>query len=228
MITAIAIDDEPLALKVIEGLCIRSGEVNLIKSFTSQEEALHYLSNYPVDLLFLDIQMPAKDGISFYKELLIKPPVIFTTAFSQYAAEGFNIDAIDYLLKPISFERFEQSIKKIKRAVNQKAGEQESVFYLRADHQLHKIQTSEILFIQSDDDYIRIHFKEGRPKLFRLTLKDIQSKLPSEQFLRIHRSYLIAIDKVDKLGGKSLFIKETELPIGANYEAEIKKLKEKL
>ncbi|HRH12537.1 MAG TPA: response regulator, partial [Bacteroidia bacterium] len=117
MIKAIAIDDEPLALKVIEGLCVRSKEVELIKSFTSQDEALKFLKEFPVDLLFLDIQMPNKNGMSFYKELEVKPPVIFTTAFSQYAVEGFDVEAVDYLLKPISFDRFSKSIHKIKRSL---------------------------------------------------------------------------------------------------------------
>lgn len=227
MIKAIAIDDEPLALKVIEGLCIRSKEVELVKSFTSQDEALKFLKEFPVDLLFLDIQMPNKNGISFYKELEIKPPVIFTTAFSQYAVEGFDVEAMDYLLKPISYDRFAKSIEKIKRSLAKTKSEND-FFHLRADQQLHKIFYNEILYVQSDDDYIRLFFKEGRPKLFRMTLKEIQTKLPSEQFVRIHRSYLIATNKIDKWGNKSLFIGETEIPIGSNYETEIKYLKERL
>jgi len=227
MIKAIAIDDEPLALKVIEGLCIRSKEVELIKSFTSQDEALKFLKEFPVDLLFLDIQMPNKNGVSFYKELEIKPPVIFTTAFSQYAVEGFDVEAVDYLLKPISFDRFAKSIEKIKRSLTKVKSENE-YFHLRADQQMHKIFYNEILYVQSDDDYIRLFFKEGRPKLFRMTLKEIQAKLPSDQFIRIHRSFLVAKNKIDKWGNKALFIGETEIPIGSNYETEIKNLKEKL
>lgn len=227
MIKAIAIDDEPLALKVIEGLCIRSKEVELIRSFTSQEEALKFLKEFPVDLLFLDIQMPNKNGLSFYKELEIKPPAIFTTAFSQYAVEGFDVEAVDYLLKPISFDRFAKSIEKIKRTFTTQKSEND-FFHLRADQQLHKIFFNEILYVQSDDDYIRIFFKSVKPKLFRMTLKEIQMKLPAGQFLRIHRSYLVAKSEISKWGNRSLFIGETEMPIGSNYEAEIKKLKETL
>lgn len=227
MIKAIAIDDEPLALKVIEGLCVRSKEVELIKSFTSQDEALKFLKEFPVDLLFLDIQMPNKNGMRFYKEIEVKPPVIFTTAFSQYAVEGFDVEAVDYLLKPISFDRFSQSIEKIKRSFTTTKNEND-FFHLRADQQLHKIFYSEILYVQSDDDYIRLFFKEGRPKLFRMTLKEIQGKLPTDKFIRVHRSYVVATNKIDRWGNKSLFIGETEIPIGSNYETEIKILKEKL
>jgi DNA-binding LytR/AlgR family response regulator len=227
MIKAIAIDDEPLALKVIEGLCVRSKEVELIKSFTSQDEALKFLKEFPVDLLFLDIQMPNKNGMSFYKEIEVKPPVIFTTAFSQYAVEGFDVEAVDYLLKPISFDRFSKSIHKIKRSLTKTKSEND-FFHLRADQQLHKIFYKEILYVQSDDDYIRLFFKEGRPKLFRMTLKEIQGKLPTDQFIRVHRSYVVATNKIDRWGNKSIFIGETEIPIGSNYETEIKNLKEKL
>ncbi|MBK9284485.1 MAG: response regulator [Sphingobacteriaceae bacterium] len=120
MIKAIAIDDEPLALKVIQGLSNRSGAVDLIETFTNQQKAKEFLFSQPVDLLFLDIQMPAQNGISFYKSLNIQIPVIFTTAYSNYAIDGFNLDAVDYLLKPISQERFDESLKKVKRTLTSK------------------------------------------------------------------------------------------------------------
>jgi two-component SAPR family response regulator len=117
LIKAIAIDDEPLALKIVESFCGKLEDVELMKTFTSQEQALSYMENYPVDLLFLDIQMPAKDGITFYKHLEHKPPVIFTTAYGSYAVEGFNVAAVDYLVKPFSFERFEKACDKARKTL---------------------------------------------------------------------------------------------------------------
>ena len=223
MIKAIAIDDEPLALKIVESFCARLKDVELVKTFTSQDQALNYLENYPVDLLFLDIQMPARDGISFYKHLERKPPVIFTTAYDTYAVEGFNVEAVDYIVKPYSFERFSKACDKARKILHlPKSGSEEGILFLRADYQLHKIKLSDILFIQSDDDYIRIFFPAAKSKIFRFTLKEIAAKLPEKEFVRVHRSYVVRIDKIERIGNKTVYVQNHEIPMGANYEQELK------
>jgi DNA-binding LytR/AlgR family response regulator len=223
LIKAIAIDDEPLALKIVESFCGKTEGISLLKTFTSQEEANRYLENYPVDLIFLDIQMPNEDGISFYRKVKQNTAVIFTTAYDSYAAEGFNVNAIDYLVKPYSFERFDRACAKARKVLQLPSLNEEDHLFLRADYQLHKIKLSDILFIQSDDDYIRIFFSNAKSKIFRFTLKDIISKLPERDFVRAHRSYVIRTDKIEKIGNKTVYVQNHELPLGSNYEEDLKR-----
>jgi DNA-binding LytR/AlgR family response regulator len=175
--------------------------------------------------------MPASDGVTFYKSLKDLPagkagkiPVIFTTAYSEYAVEGFNVDAIDYLVKPYSHERFTKAVEKADRFIKTPSSTEEGFLFLRADYQLHKIRLADVLYIQSDDDYIRVFFTNSKPKLFRFTLKEIIGKLPANSFARIHRSYVVQVKYIDKIGSKAVFMQEHELPLGASYEEEVKKL----
>ena len=145
MIQAIALDDEPLALDIIDFFCSKTEIITLQKTFTSQSETLKYLDNYPVDLLFLDINMPAKNGIDFYKMLKNNPMVIFTTAYSEYAVEGFNVNAIDYLLKPFSEDRFLVAIEKAKNVLDFKKEQSiQTHFTVRADYKLHRIAFEDV------------------------------------------------------------------------------------
>ena len=165
MIKAIALDDEPLALTILEHLCTKNQHITLEKVFTNQEDAIKYLNKYPVDLLFLDIQMPEKDGITLYQNLENKPLVVFTTAFDHYAVQGFNLEALDYLLKPISYERFEQTINKVIKYRGIATQDQNEAFILiRADYKLNKIMLQDISYIEGLDDYIQIYLK-NKPKL---------------------------------------------------------------
>ena len=179
MIKAIAIDDEPLALTIIEHLCAKNEDITLERTFTSQQDALLYLEKFPVDLLFLDIQMPEQDGVSFYKTLKSKPFVVFTTAFDHYAVEGFNVNAVDYLLKPIAYERFEKAIEKVKKIKLAFTPTNEDTYLLiRADYKLNKIYFKDILYIEGLDDYIQIHI-EGRTKIVaRMSMKTIMEQYP--------------------------------------------------
>lgn len=220
MIKAIAIDDEPLALKIISNFCEQSSDIQLEKTFTSQTEALKYIKKFPVDLLFLDIQMPKKDGISFYKNIDQNLPVIFTTAFQEYAVEGFNLNAVDYLVKPFTFERFEEAVKK---AVLRRPLFQQDFLMIRADYKLHKINHDEILFIEALDDYIKIHLKNDSAITARQSLKNIQEILPSSQFIRVHRSFLISLKEIGQIGGKSVKIRGFVIPVGNKYKDEILK-----
>ncbi|MBA5793708.1 response regulator transcription factor [Flavobacterium sp. xlx-214] len=222
MIKAIALDDEPLALTILEHLCLKNEDITLEKTFTSPQDALHYLEAYPVDLLFLDIQMPDKDGVSFFKSLINKPLVIFTTAFDHYAVEGFNVNAVDYLLKPIAYERFEQAIEKVKNIKQIGNNSLDDAYILiRADYKLNKIYLKDIQFIEGLDDYIQIHIA-GKPKIVaRMSMKNIVEQLPKNDFLRIHRSFIVPIQKISSIQSKSVFINELEFPIGDTYKNDV-------
>lgn len=222
MIKAIALDDEPLALTILDHLCAKNEHISLEKVYTNQEDAVKYLNNFPVDLLFLDIQMPEKDGINFYKDLKSKPLVIFTTAFDHYAIQGFDLEAIDYLLKPISYDRFEQAINKVLKYKGMSLNQQNEAFILiRADYKLNKILLNDISYIEGLDDYIQIYLK-NKPKIVaRMSMKNILEQLPENDFLRIHRSYIIPKDEIMSVQSKFVFTANKEFPIGETYKSII-------
>lgn len=222
MIKAIALDDEPLALQVIEAFCARVGYIQLEKTFTSTSEAHKYLRKQPVDLIFLDIQMPQQNGMEFYAALEQQTLVIFTTAYSEYAVEGFNVNATDYLLKPFSFDRFEQAAEKARRVIearNPGSGAEQYLF-IRADYSLNKIPMADILFIEGLDDYLKIHIKNQKTIVARMTMKAILEKLPVSEFMRVHRSFIVPLSKIEKVRSKTVYIGNEEIPLSASYEAE--------
>lgn len=225
MIKAIAIDDEPLALKVISHFCAQVDYIELCKTFTKTDEALAYLENNEIDLLFLDIQMPGKNGLDFYRMLKPETMVIFTTAYSEYAVEGFNVNAIDYLLKPFSAERFIAATDKASKEyrVRREQKSADNYLMLRADYKLHRIGFDDILLIEGLDDYIRVHLK-GKPAITaRLSMKAILERLPQPEFLRVHRSYIIPMSKVRSLYNKTIQIEDFVIPVGDTYKDAVAK-----
>ncbi len=218
MIHCIALDDEPLALQVIVQYCSKISYLQLDKVFTNPDEAKDYLKNNKVDLLFLDIQMPDINGVQFYKSLTTKPPVIFTTAFKDYAVDGFNVDAIDYLLKPFEYDRFLKAIYKAKEYIEFLASQdlQMSSIYVKVNYEMMKINLKDIDLIEALDDYIKIHIKPY-PVLTLMTLKGVLEKLPENLFLRIHRSYIIPLHKVEKFSKNKVQVVGKEIPIGSSY-----------
>lgn len=221
MIKAIAIDDELPALKVIENFSGKVDFIQLEKTFVRPGEALQYLNEDPVDLLFLDINMPSLSGIDFYKAVRMDTLAIFTTAYSEYAVEGFNLNAVDYLLKPFTFDRFFQAITKAKEIIDRRrpAAPQEFLF-LRVDYSLVKIAIADILFVEGMDDYLRIHLQSRPPLLVRMTMKAILSQLPASHFLRVHRSYIVALGSILNIRNKTIYLEGREIPIGVSYEKE--------
>lgn len=219
MMKAIALDDEPLALEVLQNFCDGMESVTLQKTFTRSEEAFKYLKKYPVDLLFLDINMPSISGLDFYKKLPHKTMVIFTTAYSEYAVEGFTLSATDYLLKPFSFARFQQAIEKafLQWKLQNQIPEQQYLF-IRADYSLIKILFSDILFIEGLDDYLKIHIQNQKTIVARMTLKALLQKLPVTEFVRVHRSFIVPISKIEKVRNKIIYINQEEIPVSASYE----------
>jgi DNA-binding LytR/AlgR family response regulator len=220
MMRAIAIDDEPPALKVIEKFCSQVPSVDLQGSFTRPGEALRHLQKSPADLLFLDIRMPSVSGIDFYKSLEQNILVIFTTAYSEYAVEGFNVNAVDYLLKPYTFDRFQQAVNKARDQYRLLNGDDGAPGYLmiRADYSLTRINTADILFIEGLDDYLKIHLSGRKPLITRMTMKAMQEKLPEPAFIRVHRSYIVPFRKIETVRNKTILIAGTDIPIGSSYE----------
>jgi DNA-binding LytR/AlgR family response regulator len=219
MIKAIGIDDEPLGLKVIENFCSRVDFIALEKTFTKPTEALKHIRKFPVDLLFLDIQMPSLSGIDLYKAVQQDTMVIFTTAHSAYAVESYNLSAIDYLLKPFTFERFLQAVNKAKEYHNYlHRSEQAQHLFIRADYSLIKISLPDILYIEGLDDYIKIHVQNQKPVVARMTMKAILEKLPEKEFIRIHRSFIVPVNRIENVRNKIVAVAGQEIPIGGSYE----------
>lgn len=221
MIHAIAIDDEPLALSVIENFCNKTEGIELQKTFTGPNEAVRYLDEFPIDLVFLDINMPGLNGIELIKKTTQNTLVIFTTAYSEYAVESYNLNAIDYLLKPFTYDRFRQSVKKAieYREAIEKNKPSHSIF-VRADYSLLKIDLMDILYIEGLDDYLRIYTTRHKPIVTRMTMKSILEKLPDDQFIRIHRSYIIPLQKIESIRNKVVIVGGKSISIGQSYESD--------
>lgn len=224
MIKAIALDDEPPALSVIRSFCQSTGYIELVKTFTSSGEATRYLAGFAVDLVFLDVNMPAISGLDFKKQIDPKTMVIFTTAYSEYALEGFNLNAVDYLLKPFTQERFLQAAEKAKayyRVLHQNPAQKPAHIMLRADYSLVKVQLDDIVFIEGLDDYLKIHLTGQAPLVVRMTMKAIAEKLPQTDFIRVHRSYIVPLAKIEGVRSKTVYIGNEEIPIGASFEDKL-------
>ena len=225
MIKAIALDDEPLALEIISHFSKSIDFIHLEKTFTKQNEAMKYLRNYPVDLIFLDINMPQKNGIDFFKSLNADPILIFTTAYSECAVEGFNINATDYLLKPFSEERFVQAAMKARNEFEfRKNRSVQTHLMIRADYKLYRIEFDSILFIEGLDDYIQIHQTNGSKIVARYSMKSILAKLPDQKFIRIHRSYIVSTNYIKSIQNKTVTLNDFVLPIGDTYRDDVLKI----
>lgn len=223
MMRAIAIDDEPLALTVIQSLCDKSGDVHLERTFTQPNEALLYLQEYPADLVFCDIQMPSMTGINLVKSLPKHVMVIFTTAFSEFAAVSYELNAIDYLLKPINLKRFSQAIEKAKEYfeyVHKKGQQAGQYIFVRADFSLAKIPLADIQYIEGLADYLKIYINNRKTIVARMTMKDMMEKLPAADFIRVHRSFILPFKKIETVRGATIFIGDKAFPVGKTYHAD--------
>ncbi len=228
----IIVDDEPLALEVLETYVEKIPDLRLIAQCSSALEANEVLHKKEVDLVFLDIQMPQITGIEFVRSLHDPPMVIFTTAFSDYALEGFDLGAVDYLLKPISFERFMKAVNKAREQYDLRRHEHfgsdtDEHFFVKADKKLVKVRFNDILYIEGLKDYVIIRLEEGRVITLQ-TMKSLEDKLPQGKFRRIHRSYIVSMDKIHAVVGNMVEVTEKgqakHLPIGKNYRDELLEL----
>lgn len=220
MIHAVAIDDEPLALKVIETLCAKNEHIHLQRSFTQPGEALRYLRKFPTDLVFCDIQMPSMTGISLVRSLQQNTMVIFTTAFSEHAVVSYELNAVDYLLKPINQKRFTTAISKAKEYFENIYKKEQGIatsIFVRADFSLVKIPVADILYVEGLADYLKIHIRNRKAITARMPMKEMIGKLPSAEFIRIHRSFIVLFNKIEAVRGTSLLIGGMTFPIGRTY-----------
>lgn len=221
MIRAIALDDEILALRIIENYAEKIENLTLEKVFNKQSDAQKYLNKFPVDLIFLDIEMPAKNGLDFYKNISQNTKVIFTTAYSEYAVDAFSVNAVDYLLKPFSFERFKTAVEKVKD--NSETHEAKHLS-IRADYKLYKINFDDIQLIEGLDDYIQIHLKDSIKITARSSMKNILEKLSEKDFIRVHRSYIVPVNDIKTIVNKNIHIAEFIIPIGETYKDDVMKI----
>ena len=235
MINAIIVDDEPLAQDVLETYIDKIPEINLLSKCNNAIEANEMLKKEDVDLMFLDIQMPQLTGIDFLKTLSKPPIVIFTTAYPNYAIEGFELNALDYLLKPISLDRFMKAVNKAIEQIELQRKDSNSgpassqqdgpdFIFVKADKKLIKINYADIIYIEGLKDYVIIRMNTQRVITLQ-TMKSLEEKLPQNHFKRIHRSYIVNIDKIDAVVGNMIEVQEKNqtkhLPIGKNYREEL-------
>lgn len=233
-INCLAVDDEPPALQIIEKYVTSISALQLTATCSNAVDALAILQNNQIDLLFLDIQMPYILGTDFMRTLSNPPKVIFTTAFRKYAIDGFELDAVDYLLKPISFQRFIKAVNKVMR-LNITSAEDNKEFplavqdnsddafiYLRADRKNIKILLGEILFIESLKDYIKVITKD-KTIIAKQSISALEETLPADRFLRVHRSFIVSINKIDSFNHELMQINKYEIPISRSYRHEVEK-----
>lgn len=223
MIRCVAIDDEFLALEVIENYVERLPFLELAGTFTNALEALPLLADEPVDLLFLDIEMPDINGLAFLKTLKKAPLVIFTTAYSQFAPEGFEVDAVDYLIKPIPFDRFLKGVQKAQQRFQPSATTiQPDHLFIKSDYKTLRVALSEVLYIEGMKDYVCIH-ATGQSINTLLSITALLEKLPASGFVRVHRSFVIALDKINSIERNTILIGAIKIPIGDQYRDELMK-----
>lgn len=235
MINCIAVDDEPLALDLIEDFIAKIPFLILMKKCYNAYDALEILNSERVDLIFLDIQMPEISGIQLAKSLSNNPMIIFTTAYTNYAVDGFNLNAIDYLVKPFSFDRFFTAVNKAYKLFNldtKNTNETKPIIeenintdymFVKADSSTVRINFNEILYIEGLKDYIII-FTTNKKILTLQTMKGMETKLPANLFARVHRSYIVAISKIDSIQRNRIVIGEKWIPIGGSYKDSFNEL----
>lgn len=221
MIKCIIVDDEPLAQEVLERYIVQTDSLQLIKKCGNAFEAHDILQKEEIDLIFMDIKMPVVNGIDFIKSLRYSPAVIFTTAYSDYAVESYSIEAIDYLLKPITHDRFLKSIARFRKQIASAQPEQKNHIYIKVSGSLIKIPYREILFVQSMKDYLKV-FTTTEKHLTHLTMKALMDLLPSDTFIRVHRSFIVHALHITSIGKKEIEINGFKIPIGDNYREKIK------
>ncbi|MVN23057.1 LytR/AlgR family response regulator transcription factor [Mucilaginibacter arboris] len=228
MIKCIAIDDEPLALQLISSYIGKFPLLQLVQTFEDAIAGAEFLRNHTIDLLFIDINMPDITGIELVRSLQNKPMVIFTTAYKNFAFEGFELEALDYLLKPIDMKRFSKAIDKALDYYRYKHGirdqSQAESLYVYSEYRMIKINLNDIEYIESMEDYIKIHTKAEKPVLTLMSLKKVLEKLPAEDFKRIHRSFIVAVNKIRSIQNRKVQLTTAELPVSDTYIDSIRNL----
>lgn len=224
-INCIIIDDEPLARKGLKEYMADVDFLQLSGEFDNPLKATELLSRGEGQLLFLDIQMPKITGLEFFKTLQNPPPVIFTTAYPQYALEGFEVNALDYLVKPISFDRFLKAVMKAKeyyemREKNVSEATQSDYFFIKADSKLVRIGFDEVLFVEALQNYVTVHTVDKKYMTY-LTFKSVEEYLPADKFIKVHKSYIVAASKIDSIEGNDILVGGRHIPISRTQKDEV-------
>jgi DNA-binding LytR/AlgR family response regulator len=231
------IDDEYLARKYIKDYTAKIPFLEVKGDFSSPLKAMELLQSGEVDLIFLDIQMPDISGLDFLRSLDHKPFVVLTTAYEEYALEGYELEVTDYLLKPFSFDRFLKAVNKVSKAMQKKQSStdaqqnkqtqtefKDNYIIIRADRKLYKINYEDLIMIEGQKAYVTFHSENKKRITALASLKELEEKLPTDQFIRIHKSYIVSIKKIDALEGNQLEVNGEKLPVGKNYRQEVAKL----
>jgi DNA-binding LytR/AlgR family response regulator len=223
------IDDEPPALKVLQSHMAQISGLEVVGTCSNAVEAIDVLHRKTVDVMFLDIKMPKIIGTEFLRNLSHPPKVIFVTAYREYAVEGFELEAVDYLVKPVSFERFLKAIDRLKRGSGQQLYLEKKSYdpnpnafvYLKADRVMHKIFVNEILYVESWKDYVRLYFTNGKYLLVKQPISAIENLLSEHDFLRVHRSYIVSLNKISGYNSTCVQLGSAEIPIGRLYKQSV-------
>lgn len=227
MINTIAIDDEPLALQLVSGYIEKTPGLRLTGKFDNPLDAFEFMAGEPVDLIFLDIQMPDLNGLEFTRAMIKGPKVIFTTAFEKYAVDGFKLDIVDYLLKPFSYEEFFKSAQKALRLIKLEHGSESSVqveanndfLFLKSDYKIRRINFNDILYIEGLKDYVKVFTRsDPKPVLSLISLKSLEAKLPVSKFMRVHRSFIVNLEKIETIERSRIIFGKVYIPVSDQYK----------
>ena len=225
-ISCIAIDDEPLAVKKISAYIQKTPFLELAAECRSSFEAISIMENHKIQLLFIDINMPDLNGLEFVKSLTDKPYIVFTTAYSEYAVEGFQVDATDYLLKPVTYASFLKAANKVKNLIDLNTNSQKesirataSHLFVKSDYKLIRIELDDIKYIESQHEYIKIHLSNSTPVMTQLSMKSIEEQLPTDRFMRIHRSFIVNLTKISVIErNRIVFDGKVYIPVSDQYK----------
>jgi len=224
MIRCIAIDDEPLALQQMEGYIEKTPFLELQKGFENALEAITWFQEHETDLMFVDINMPGLSGMDFVKSLNNPPKVIFTTAYSEYALEGFRVDAVDYLLKPIGYPDFLKAAEKARERIGPKTIEgsqvesDETHLFIKSEYKILRINLTDIFYIEGMREYVRIHIENQKPVMALMSMKKMEAFLPKQRFMRVHRSFIVNLEKVNTIERNRIIFDKVYIPISDQYK----------
>ena len=225
-IQCLAIDDEPLAVKKISAYIQKTPFLELVAECRNAFEAMEIINNRAIQLLFIDINMPDLNGMEFVKSLASKPYIVFTTAYSDYAVEGFQVDATDYLLKPITYSSFLKAANKVKNLIDLNASNQKesikataSHLFVKSEYKLIRIELDDIKYIESQHEYVKIHLVNSTPVMTQMSMKTIEEQLPSDRFMRVHRSYIVHLKKISVIErNRIVFDGKVYIPVSEQYK----------
>jgi len=226
-INCLIVDDEPLAIEILQSYVDRIDSIHLVDTCTNALKAFDIVKKQPIDLIFLDIQMPGLTGIEFLKALKPAPQVIFTTAYRDYAVESYELNVVDYLVKPIAFDRFMMAVNKVVEdlpvpvSASEPSTDDSPYLFLKSDRKMVKVYLKDITYIEGLKDYVRVKTADGKEIVSLQKISYLEEKLPSDCFLRIHKSYLVSKKRIDAFSASQVEIGEASIPIGRSYKQEI-------